>query len=813
MDGKAAFGCKLAPSVPKGTVIQDIKQNKWRIGKPIGSGAFGDIYLASYDGREEEEQVVKVEPHSNGPLFVEIHAFLGLGREHHRVDWHPKNDKKPQGWVGIPNYYGSGSFYIGNERLRFLVLTRLGADIQKFFQSGEKPLPLTTALNVGLQIMESLEYIHSKNYTHNDIKAQNVLLGYGQDKDTVYLVDFGLGCKYRDNLGFHRSSEPDERKAHEGTLEYTSRDAHIGTHSRRGDLETLGYNLVHWVTGYLPWTTSDDPEWVQSQKIGFMFNIRGFLEKCFKPDKPPEVLETFLTYVNSLEFEEAPDYLKIRKLFIEAMRANGVEPYSALLFNTKKKKLREESSDEEDFVQEETRNTRSQDEEERYSPWSWEKVLSQDPESIIRQASRSSDQDETDAGGERTEAFARHQKMQLQNPTPEMQKMLDERERLETERQKLSIFEQANWFNLRNAAQKEKFANMDLEPCENTPVMQEVIQRRADRLAQGLSYPITPDPSDDEEQLEAPRTVKKAKPRRSTCSSRSTTPTESCSSSIVTRSRSTTPSLESPVTIPARRTTRSFTSGTSSPTSSRTSTPTMLPEYRASTPSYPDYSASSSRASTPDFSCRMSTRSRSRSESSEMDNMDLSSISSISTSSRVTRSRQADITEHSVMSTDSSNDFKLPVSAVKVTCTICGKRMLKASLSGHMDRKHSQQNSTESSSSILSTTRSGRIRKYNSSQSEVIEEAGESETSDLYDCPVCFVKIARLKLPQHFDELHSPARKITRKQFQESVAENILSVHASSDSPSKIVNLNSPKQQDEESATNTTLEFNQKLSF
>ena len=31
----------------------------------------------SYDGREEEEQVVKVEPHSNGPLFVEIHAFLG----------------------------------------------------------------------------------------------------------------------------------------------------------------------------------------------------------------------------------------------------------------------------------------------------------------------------------------------------------------------------------------------------------------------------------------------------------------------------------------------------------------------------------------------------------------------------------------------------------------------------------------------------------------------------------------------------------------------------------------------------------------
>ena len=44
-----------------------------------------------------------------------------------------------------------------------------------------------------------------------------------QDKDSVYLVDFGLACKYKDRFGYHRDSEPDERKAHEGTLEYTCR--------------------------------------------------------------------------------------------------------------------------------------------------------------------------------------------------------------------------------------------------------------------------------------------------------------------------------------------------------------------------------------------------------------------------------------------------------------------------------------------------------------------------------------------------------------------------------------------------------------
>ena len=51
----------------------------------------------------------------------------------------------------------------------------------------------------------------------------------------------------------------------------------------------------------------------------------------------------------------------------------------------------------------------------------------------------------------------------------------------------------------RNAQQKEKFATMDMEPRENTPAMEAVIQMRAQRLAAGICSPITPEPSDDEE--------------------------------------------------------------------------------------------------------------------------------------------------------------------------------------------------------------------------------------------------------------------------------------------------------------------------
>ena len=134
--------------------------------------------------------------------------------------------------------------------------------MDKWFKGGTFTWPLPTVLRVASMVLESLKFIHDKGYTHNDVKAQNLLVGLDtEDKDVVYLVDFGLACKYRDAFGFHCEEEPDERKAHDGTLEYTSRDAHTGAHSRRGDLETLGYNMVHWAAGNLPWMGElEDPE-------------------------------------------------------------------------------------------------------------------------------------------------------------------------------------------------------------------------------------------------------------------------------------------------------------------------------------------------------------------------------------------------------------------------------------------------------------------------------------------------------------------------------------------------------------------------
>lgn len=67
--------------------------------------------------------------------------------------------------------------------------------------------------------------------------------------DQIYLLDYGLATKYILTNGEHREFAVDHRRAHAGTIQFCSRDAHKGVASRRSDLESLAYNMIYWLTG------------------------------------------------------------------------------------------------------------------------------------------------------------------------------------------------------------------------------------------------------------------------------------------------------------------------------------------------------------------------------------------------------------------------------------------------------------------------------------------------------------------------------------------------------------------------------------
>ncbi|XP_044272231.1 serine/threonine-protein kinase VRK1-like [Tribolium madens] len=314
---KAITGYKMPDPLPAGEILTDVGKNQWKLGASIGKGGFGEIYEAQEASSKSSKYpyVVKVEPHGNGPLFVEMHFYMKNAKQADIEDFMKKHKLKT---FGMPAYLGSGSHDVGAAKYRFIVMEKFGSDIDKMRRESGA-LSAVSVFQMAWQITYVLEYIHDFGYIHGDIKGGNVLLGASSaNKNQVYLVDFGLATKFSTEKEF----KPNPKKAHDGTIEYTSRDAHQGVPTRRGDFEILGYNLIHWLGGTLPWDSQlDDPKIVHQMKEDSLKDVSKFLKTCLS--KKSDMLVKYFQYVNSLKFNEKPDYKKIRSLFEDEIRKNG----------------------------------------------------------------------------------------------------------------------------------------------------------------------------------------------------------------------------------------------------------------------------------------------------------------------------------------------------------------------------------------------------------------------------------------------------------------------------------------------------------
>jgi vaccinia related kinase len=317
-----------------GEIVLDSTKKKWKLGKLLGAGGFGEVYLASRNISEpvgsDTQYIVKLEPFDNGSLSTEINYYRRFAKSEMIEEW--KNGRMLN-HLGLSKYIGSGSRVYKNKKYRFLVLDRHGQDLDELFFECES-FPVKTVCYLGIQILDALEYIHSHGYVHADIKGPNLLLGNHKcSKNCVYLLDFGLARSYVNANGVHKKHVYDKSKAHTGTLEYVSRDAHTGAFSRRGDLESLGYNMLEWLCGELPWQEIDDPESNHDQKKSFMSNIPLLMRQCFHNSEPPAMLTEYLKYVASLNFESKPNYAYCRNLLKQGVQDSGCVDDGKLVFD------------------------------------------------------------------------------------------------------------------------------------------------------------------------------------------------------------------------------------------------------------------------------------------------------------------------------------------------------------------------------------------------------------------------------------------------------------------------------------------------
>lgn len=297
-------GRKTKPeTLSRGTILTDMSKIGWSIMEPIGKGGFGVIYSVRKEGSIGSAlYAAKVEPHGNGPLFVERNFFLRYLKPEMIDDW---KNKMKLSFLGLPKYMGSGTYVSNKIDHRFLIMERFGDNINSRLKgAGESP-DFQLLVTFCTQIIDSLMYIHDKGYAHMDIKPENLLLKCNTKNDHVYLIDFGIIDKYATDAIF----KPDKKKQHNGTLLYCSRDSHLGVGTMRGDLETLGYNILAWCRYEFPWSNClKTPAVVHQKKNDLMSNLESLKNKV------PTNIISYLKYVNQLRHNEKPDYEYIKNM-------------------------------------------------------------------------------------------------------------------------------------------------------------------------------------------------------------------------------------------------------------------------------------------------------------------------------------------------------------------------------------------------------------------------------------------------------------------------------------------------------------------
>ncbi|EPB79732.1 hypothetical protein ANCCEY_01106 [Ancylostoma ceylanicum] len=200
---------ELAVELPLKTIISDLTTKKqYCVGRQFATGGFGRIYTCNEVG-SKTELVVKVEPYGNGPLFTEMNVFIRILKPDQIAEFMKSRKLKR---LGVPPMISSGIYTHGQDKLRFLVMPKYAISLEAIREKS-RTLPAPDVWTVARCMLESLEYIHGKNYTHADIKAANILLeGKGDFSSSgllplSVLVDFGLA-----RLASSNEDKPDKKR-------------------------------------------------------------------------------------------------------------------------------------------------------------------------------------------------------------------------------------------------------------------------------------------------------------------------------------------------------------------------------------------------------------------------------------------------------------------------------------------------------------------------------------------------------------------------------------------------------------------------
>ncbi|KAI0175474.1 kinase-like protein [Hypoxylon sp. FL1284] len=293
---------------------KDLKNvGNYTLGKLIGKGSFGKVYLANHKLTNGSKVVLKSANKDDSNLAREIH--------HHRQFVHPH----------IARLYE----IIVTESLVWLVLEYCPGDELYNYLLNNGPLAAEKVQRIFTQLVGAVSYVHQQSCVHRDLKLENILL---DKNENVKLVDFGFTREYE--------GKSNHLQTFCGTICYSAPEMLKGEKyaGEKVDVWSLGVILYALLCGELPFDDDDDnvtrtkilaeePKYPQHLPADAVSLIKILLSKrpLLRPTLPEILSHPFLAehapqQQAILKLRQPPPFTThIEKDCLERMRGAGVD--------------------------------------------------------------------------------------------------------------------------------------------------------------------------------------------------------------------------------------------------------------------------------------------------------------------------------------------------------------------------------------------------------------------------------------------------------------------------------------------------------